>query len=291
MRLPLAARLPAMLLLVTLAAASLGARCHKPDTRVVIFMQGIYTSLDEGGTQGTLVEEHRFETLKAAFGESGYPDERLLDFSYAGGEVVLGAWRPKDYRCTRTDRLAAQHVATLEAMLRDYRADHPDAHFTLVGHSYGGYIAFLAAARDATRADGDKLDISAVVTLDAPLKGVSADKKVIFDFVSCEKTYQAGAELVAERGDPAIPAQREAQASEMAAQGIRLGTFGNTRDCLWNTAQCIGGDWVDDSTTQFLEAAALSKRYDIQADALASHDAILADAAVVADVVEFVGAP
>ena len=279
-------------LLLALAAAFSAAQCHKPNTRVVIFMQGLYTSLGDRGTQGTLVEDHRFETLKAAFAARGYPDERLLDFSYAGGELVLnGIWKPANYRCARTDRRAADHLAVLEQMLRDYRGIHRDAHFTLVGHSYGGYIAFLAAERDAARTGKEKLDIDVVVTLDAPLKGVSADKKVIFDFVSCDKTYLAGAELVADRLDPAIAATRAAQAQAMAQAGIRLATLGNTYDCLWNTAHCIGGDWIDDSATQFIETAALTKDYTITADALASHDAILSDPTVTADVVDFVGAP
>ena len=34
----------------------------------------------------------------------------------------------------------------LEEMLRGYRARHPKAHFTLVGHSLGGYIAYEGAS-------------------------------------------------------------------------------------------------------------------------------------------------
>lgn len=283
----------ATLLLIAVLPLLVAAQCYKPATRVVIFVQGVYTEYDANGTQATGVEEHRFDTLKAAFRARGYEASHLLDFSYAGGAMsAAGTWKPTHYACDETDRVAAANVATLEAMIRDYHARHRDAHFTLVGHSLGGHITFLAGARDAARAPDQRLGIDVVVTLDAPLQGVSPDKKVIFDFVPCEKTYEAGAELVAARLDPATPDVRRYQAGVMAAEGVRLGTFGNVSDCLWNTARCIGGDWANDAETQFLDGhAAVSMRYDILADALYSHDAILADATAVADVVGFVGAP
>ena len=118
-------------------------------------------------------------------------------------------------------------------------------------------------------------DIDVVVTLDAPLLGVSADKKIITDLVSCQKTYLSGAELVAARSDPATPALRAQQAAEMAGASIRLGTFGNTNDCLYNPAICAGGTWADDIPTQFLPGqAAVSKSYALQSGVLQSHDAI-----------------
>lgn len=286
-------RILPLLIMIAMLPLLAAAQCYKPGTRVVIFVQGVYTELDAQGTQGTGVEDHRFDTLKQAFRDRGYDDARLLDFSYAGGTMSqAGAWKPVHYSCDETDRAAAENVATLEAMIRDYRGRHRDAHFTIVGHSLGGYIAMLAGARDAARAPDQRLAIDVVVTLDAPLLGVSPDKKTIFDFVPCEKTYEAGAELVAARLDPATPDIRRYQAGVMAAEGVRLGTFGNVSDCLWNTARCIGGDWADDSGTQFLDGqAAVSMRYDILFDPFFSHDAILADAAAVADVVAFVGAP
>jgi pimeloyl-ACP methyl ester carboxylesterase len=287
-------RIASLLLIGCLAlAANLAATCHKPGTRVVIFVQGVYTSYDAAGTQGTALEAHRFDTIKAAFRAQGYDDAQLLDFSYTGGAVnASGAWKPLRYTCDQTDRPAATNMEPLETMMRDYRARHRDVHFTLVGHSLGGYLVFLAGARDAARVPDQRLGIDAVVTLDAPLKGVSADKKIIFDFIPCERTYEAGAELVAARLDPATADVRRYQAGVMAGAAIRLGTFGNAGDCLWNTARCLGGGWIDDSETQFLDdAAAASMRYDIVSDPLYSHDAILADATAAADVVAFVGAP
>ena len=281
-----------ILLLAAIFAATSAARCNEPGTRVVIFVQGLYTTLDEDGTQTSFVEEHRFAAMKAKFVEAGYKPGQLLDFSYEGGRMTsAGAWLPEPYDCELTDRRASEAVAQLESMIRAYTREHPKAKVTLVGHSLGGYISFLAGAREAGRAEGQRIGIDGVVTLDSPLAGASADKKVILDLIPCDKTYVAGGELVALRGDPTIPATRTAQATAMAAAGVRLATFGNMRDCLFRTTVCAGGNWVDDGPSMFIDAAELSRSYEVPSEPLQSHDVVLIDPAVIADVVSFVGNP
>lgn len=288
-RLPI--RLSFVLLLSSIFLLT-GAQCGEPGTRVVIFVQGIYTSLDEDGTQTSLVEDHRFGTLKQAFLAAEYKPAQLLDYSYSGGAVdSKGAWVPDDYSCEVTDRPALESVDLLEQMVRDYRKKHPKAHVTLVGHSLGGWVAYLAGVREAERVKGDRIGIDGVVTLDAPLRGASPDKKALIDLFGCEKTYIAGAELVVIRADASTDATRQAQAQTMAAAGVRLATLGNLNDCLWSTVRCLGGTWVDDGPTQFIEGAELSKGYDVVSGPLQSHEAILIDRAANADVVAFVGNP
>ncbi|MBF6600222.1 MAG: hypothetical protein IVW36_06905 [Dehalococcoidia bacterium] len=183
------------------------------------------------------------------------------------------------------------NLAPLEQMLRDYRARQPKAHFALVGHSLGGYLAFLEGVRESQRAPDQQLGISEVVTFDAPIGGVNADKKTVLDLASpCAKTYQAGAELVGVREDPTTPATRAAQAAAMARQGVRLATLGNIDDCLYNLPACAGFG-ADDTESQFVAGAALSKRYEIKVDPFLSHTAILANQAAVGDAVAFIGPP
>jgi len=284
---------PALIVLVLGSGIAVGAKCYEPDTRVVVFIQGIYSTLDEEGTQTSYAETDRFDALKASFIARGYTSSDLLDYSFNGGQIARdGGWHPEDYDCEDTDRPLEGSVDVLEEMLRDYREAHPGVHFTLVGHSLGGSIAFLAGARDAERLQEVRLDIDVVVTLDAPLLGVSADKKIITDLVACEKTYAAGAELVAARADATTLARRARQAAAMAEAGIRLGTFGNTNDCFYYPALCAGGTWADDRLTQFLPGhAAVSMPYAVQSAILESHDAILTHPAALAEVVTFVGAP
>ncbi len=279
--------------LLVLGALLGAAKCYPPNTRVVVFMQGLYSSLDASGPVTDGVEPHTFDTLKQAFIAKGYDPAKLLDFSYAGGTISAdGAWHPAPYGCEITDRTSDQNLVPLERMLSDYRAAHPKAHFTLVGHSLGGYLAFLEGAREAARPLAQQLGIDAVVTLDAPLKGVNADKKFVLDISSpCAKTYLAGGELVEVRQDPATPATRAAQAAAMAQQGIRLATLGSDFDCLYNLPYCIGSG-TNDTDSQFLPGqAALSRAYEIHINPFLSHFAILANAAAVADTVRFVGAP
>lgn len=287
-------RLPLLLApLLLVAALASGTRCYPAGTRVVVFLQGIYTTYDATGTQSTLLEPHRFDNLKAAFVARGYNASKLLDFSYAGGTMsASGAWQPAPYTCDQTDRATDANLQVLEDMLTAYKKKYPNGHVALVGHSLGGYLAFLEGAREAARPEGGKLGIDVVVTLDAPLKGISADKKAVIDIIPCDKTYEAGAALVAARADPSTPDVRRYQAAVMAQQGVRLATLGNTYDCLYNTARCLGGSWADDSETQFLYGqASIAQDYQISAAPLASHDAIVADAGAVSDTVAFVGAP
>ena len=287
-------RLIAIPVLLVLFGLITGAKCYPPGTRVVVFIQGLYTTYDTSGTQGTVGETHRFEAMKAAFLAKGYAASSLLDFSYAGGTVGAdGAWHPADYGCEITDRSPDQNLAPLEKMLKDYRTAHPTSHITLVGHSLGGYLAFLEGARDAARASSDKLGVDVVVTLDAPLKGVSADKKIIIDILPCDKTYIAGGDLVASKADPSTPDVRRYQAAIMAREGVRLATLGNEFDCLYSTNHCVaGGAFSDDGSTQYLEGeASISTVYRIEAPAFLSHDAIVSDPTVVRDAAAFVGAP
>ena len=255
-------------------------------------MQGLYSSYDTNGTVETGIEPHAFDTLKQAFVAKGYDPAKLLDFSYAGGTVSAdGVWHPAPYDCEITDRTSDDNLKPLEQMLRDYRTKHPKVHFTLVGHSFGGYLAFLEGVRESQRSDADKLDIDVVVTLDAPLGGVNVDKKTVIDISSpCPKTYLAGGELVAVNEDPTTPATRATQATNMVHEGIRLATLGNHNDCLYALPRCIGSG-ADDTESQFIPQAAFSRSYDIHSDPFLSHFAILANAGAVTDAVTFTGAP
>jgi pimeloyl-ACP methyl ester carboxylesterase len=273
------------LLLLMLASGS-AARCYPPGTRVVVFVQGLYTSFD--GPAG----ETMFDPMKKAFVQAGYDPAQLLDYSYAGGSFSPdGAWQPNGYGCATTDQPVSASIGHLEALLRDYRARHEHAHFTLVGHSLGGYIAYLAAVADAARPPEQRLQIEAVVTLDAPLMGLDADKKLAIDLIACEKTYAAGASVVADGLDPQLAERRTAEVAALRAAEIRLATLGNLKDCLFDPVTCAGAVLEAETESQLLPGADLAKMYDINARLVMTHFIILRFATAIQDVVTFTGAP
>lgn len=257
-----------------------------------MFVQGLYTSLEDGRPSVGPLGEHRFATLREAFRRAGFPDERLLDFSYVGGTVdERGRWISDDYGCLDTDRPIDESVDRLDAMLGAYREAHPRAGFVVVGHSLGGYIAFELAEREATR--GDKVGLSAVVTIDAPLFGASADKQVVLDLVACDgKTYQAGADLVRLAGDPALRDAQLAAAAAIRADAIRLATLGNAGDCLYYPTACgLPGGFVDDRATQVVEGADLALYETIGSGPFESHEIATTYAPYVDAIVRFAGPP
>jgi pimeloyl-ACP methyl ester carboxylesterase len=276
------------LLLFAAVAMSIAGRCYAPGTRAVIFIPGVYTAYDADHP------DDDFEAYKKEFIKRGYTPERLVTFGYAGGSFDEdGMWQRKPYGCAATDRASATNLAMLEDLLRQYRERYPGTHFTLVGHSLGGYLAYLEGVRDASRGADDMLHVTEVITLDAPLMGVDADKKIALDAIVCEKTYAAAAEIVADKLNPDLAAVRQAEVASMRAAGIRLATFGNTYDCLYSLNRCTGSDeFVDDGETQYLAGADLIKRYPISGRRpFQSHFAILMYPQAVFDAAEFVGPP
>src|SRR4051812_17537422 len=89
-----------LLALMPMFALFSAAKCYPPETRVVVFIQGLYTSYGPDGTTSVGVEPHTFDALKFALQTKGYPAPRLLDYSYNGGSMAAdGSWAPRDYSC------------------------------------------------------------------------------------------------------------------------------------------------------------------------------------------------
>lgn len=277
----------ALLLMMALLVPLFGAaRCYPAGTRVIIFLEGIYSErqADEPPSYDG------FRAMKQAFVARGYDPAKLLDFSYMGGTFDdADNWRPNPYTCDTTDRPSAVNLRFLEEMIQGYRARYPNAHFTLIGHSLGGYLAFLEGVREAERAPDQRLDVDAVIALDSPLNGLDVDKKIVLDMLPCTKTYQAGLEIVADKQNPSLAALRQSQVAAMTAAGVRLATLGNLKDCLYEQA-CHQG-FSDDTPTQFIDGAPLVRRYVIPSSPFASHFVVLTFAQALADITAFVGAP
>ncbi|HLW02207.1 MAG TPA: hypothetical protein VKT82_26365 [Ktedonobacterales bacterium] len=82
-------------------------------------------------------------------------------FSYAGNAPT--------YRSSQTRQPLARSAAALDAQMRRWRGEYPNATFDLIGHSLGGDVALYWAARVATPTE--RAAIHSIITLDSPLNG------------------------------------------------------------------------------------------------------------------------
>jgi triacylglycerol esterase/lipase EstA (alpha/beta hydrolase family) len=94
----------------------------------------------------------------------GYDDADVIRFSYAGGTTMDNDYDSQD--SSQDLNVAAKRLTDL---LAELRAQNPDAHITVVGHSQGGVVA-----RDAiTRPGSEDLNVDTVVTIGSPHQGSS----------------------------------------------------------------------------------------------------------------------
>ena len=201
-----------------------------------------------------------FAPLQAALSAKGW--RAFLPFGYAGGAEANGAWQPALYGCEATGASVAKDVAGLTGMLAADAAAHPGRRYVLVGHSLGGLVAwsYLAALR-AGQTAGPQL--AGVVTVDAPLRGVGADKRLAAALGGC-----GGLALDELGGLSARAAELASAWADRAAwargSGVHVATVGNEADCLYfpRLAGCdvpyadlFGSS--DDRETQYVPGAAV----------------------------------
>jgi hypothetical protein len=85
----------------------------------------------------------------------------IESFSYAGATPT--------YTNSQTRQSIALSAAALDAQMRRWRSQYPNATFDLLGHSLGGAVAVYWADRVATPAE--QRAIHSIITLDSPLGG------------------------------------------------------------------------------------------------------------------------
>lgn len=285
---------------------------------VVVFIQGVGTRLSGGDEEpnpdcpiSPVVGGGTFACLKQALtlGPYSYSSNDFLEYSYKGGEVVDGRWAATDYDCHDIGQNTLRDDAlTLHSMLGRYAEAHSDlwTQFVLVGHSFGGLVAFTGLQDESLNREMP-YRVRAVITLDSPLKGVSAptiDAWPNFVQEPCFVTPLTGfdelREMASDRSETV--ARQGAIADAAAAAGISLYTLGNLDDCMYRVAELgcrpdlvVGlNPFFDETDTQIMERTSVQV-FDLMSLGTAGgfmaggHGVILSDPGMVSRTASYVG--
>jgi YVTN family beta-propeller protein len=214
-----------------------------PPKKVVVFLQGACTSINDGTGNGGDTFNNLQDLLRKQY---GYNDADLLMYSYKGGFVDNnGIWHHNAYSRNdpiqqdfQTNSLAALH----DQLLIPYHAKHPDTTFILVGHSLGGVVAFEEIVQKINSPDYQRGLISKVITVDAPLHGITPTTFLAGVFprsLDCLSQGVATGILVGRyNNEPATSNTLKQMARTAKQKGVALVTAGNTYDCVWEPARC-----------------------------------------------------
>jgi pimeloyl-ACP methyl ester carboxylesterase/cold shock CspA family protein len=164
--------------------------------RVVVLLEGQNTNLTRSVVTGNDGSNGFYRVMEGAVVYTGivpylkshsWDDAVFLGYSYRGGAMQDGNWKPKTYACQDTflnrileDGLFRQSDVThLRNQLRDYATAKPYSEFHLLGHSQGGlvalaYLAYIDANPEEQVLPNSSV-LSSVITIDSPLGGTQVD--------------------------------------------------------------------------------------------------------------------
>jgi hypothetical protein len=249
---------------IAASAAALHGTVQQPVRKIVVFLQGVCTSTDNG-------TEHVNSTFNGLRDfmehQRGYRSNDFLLYSYKGGYVdATGVWHHYAYgkRDPITQDPATTSWAALhKALLLPYHAHHPNTTFVLVGHSLGGLVAFEELEKYVLRPGYPHGFISAIVAVDSPLHGVRPAEVLLSDALRIYPRIGSGLDCVV--GGPAMRSltaryRNKATTGQLAGDvrqahqlGVAVATAGNKDDCVWAPDRC-GAPAIGDVNTQWVKA-------------------------------------
>jgi hypothetical protein len=238
-----------------------GATTSVTPRKIVVFLEGVCSSIPAPPGRNV------FDDLRDILEEPryGYGEADFIQYSYAGGKVEGGNWYPnsysemvpitQDFQTTSWSRLHND-------LLVPYRKAHPEATFTLVGHSLGGVVAFEEVVKYVDSPDYQPGFLSTVITIDSPLHGATPTMLTaggifgdFFDVPPCTFQGPSTATLVGIHNDePQTTKTLQEKVKRAHEKGVVVANVGNTFDCLWEFARCLpkGSINVGDSETQWI---------------------------------------
>jgi len=203
---------------------------NQSDTYIV-FLSGLGSYCN-----GSPYNEMNFSYLRRQFSQVGltYTDERFLKYSYQGGQVNKGRWRPNSYNARDTGQPIEFSILFLKEMIEELSFHHPEARFLLVGYSLGGKIAFEYISQYHLEQPGP---IKGVVTLNSPLMGSPYTQTKALARINPIWGSVVAKQLAAEyqlKNEQDILYPEKNNVQKLTQSGIRLAAFGTKQDIVVN---------------------------------------------------------
>jgi hypothetical protein len=265
------------------------------------------------GSIGRNVGETPWQLLREQLTMRGFPDSEILEFQYTGGTFGPdGSYTPNPGgMCESYSKASFLALRQLMADLKEQRGDHE---VFLVGHGVGGFVATQALWAAAFQADDPAVweNLGGIASISGPMAGLST-RRTTFLFANGGSLGCTDLSMVAwmdEVGDdPNRYATAEERGAGATALGYKIGSFGNTVDCLYRytspdicprVTELAGGGPAaiglaalgDERLTQFIKTGTLWREYNITGEVPGdigdNHTAMLLDAQPMAEVAEFV---
>ncbi len=223
--------------------------------RVIIFVQGIDSSYTIEGSGNQRHDVAVFMELKQALlRDHGYQSSDFVDFSYAPD-----VYKSKDdikvhsYSCRDTAQDLETSGESLRQLVKYVHEWRPADQIVLLGHSLGGAVITYAVA--GIEDEQLKRSIASIVTIGSPLHGIDPSDieqaglgPAVWWTSACNGillTSQASidlrndfADFTARREESDVARRLGDSLQWVHDQGGRIGTFGNSYDCVYNHANC-----------------------------------------------------
>jgi pimeloyl-ACP methyl ester carboxylesterase len=265
------------------------------------------------GGIGRNAGEVPWQMLRAQLAMRGFPPSQIVEFQYAGGGWAPdGSWVPAAGGACESYSKAS--FLALRQLMVDLKQRRPNDEIFLVGHGVGGFVATQALWAAAFQADDPAIweNLSGIASISGPMAGLST-RRTTFLFTQGGAQTCVDLSMVAWMDEVGDDENRYAVAEERGAGatalGYKVGSFGNTVDCLYRytspeicpqVTAAIGGPLQaiglqalgDERLTQFVKTGTMWKEYNVTGefpgDIGDNHTAMLLDAGPMAQVAEFV---
>ena len=226
--------------------------------QVIIFVPGINTAYDPASSTPQAQDlAHFFELKQVLLRDHGYQTSDFVDFSYAPNAYVPeGGTDLVTYSCLDTGKDPFVSGQSLRQLIQNVHDSRSGDKIVLVGHSLGGVI--ITWALDGLNDASVTSAIAGIVTIGSPLFGARSDDIQWIYAEGARRTQCNGTGLLTDsfaatqlnteltdhqyqesQGRSGIAEQRLTNTLDLFHdRGVRIGTFGNLYDCIYNHIAC-----------------------------------------------------